>query len=96
MKKLLLVLVLFISFGAIAQTDSTLVDSSGITPKEIADIIEFKVQPIIDVAVEEIRKAPVKGGVTAWIGWAVTALFAFIGVITAIFFSGSKRNLKLD
>ncbi len=72
-------------------------EAANVTPDDVADIIEEKVQPIIDEAVEQIRNAPDKGSSPAsWITWAVAAAMSFIGVIVAVFFSGSKRNLKLD
>ena len=95
MRKVLLLLVLFVSFSAMAQ-DSTAVDTLKITPSEIADIIELQVQPIIDVAVDEIRKAPVKGTIPQWISWAIGAFVSFFSVIAAIFFSGNKRDLTLN
>lgn len=72
-------------------------EPTGITADEIAQIIEEKVQPLIDETVKQLEAAPAPGSpAQSWIFWAMSAAMAFIGVITGVFFSGNKRNLKLD
>lgn len=72
-------------------------EPTGITADEIAQIIEEKVQPFIDEAVKQLEAAPEPGSpAQSWVFWAMSAAMAFIGVITGIFFSGSKRNPKQD
>lgn len=72
-------------------------DEGGVTPQDVAEIIEEKVQPFIDEAVRQLENAPPKGSSPiTWVNYVLMAVMSFVGIIVGIFFSGSKRNLRLD
>ena len=96
MKKFLLVLLLgLLTFGVYSQ-DSTLLDTSKITPEQIATVIDSQIQPTLDFISEQIKELPIGGGVSLWVQWGVSFLMGLFGLLTAVWFSGNKRNLKLD